>query len=71
MRGFFASSACVDTMPHENRSLKKKCPLCQRISFTFPSCAHRELVVKINEMVFKSKEVLQQRGLEGGNVVLT
>ena len=62
---------CVDTMPREDRSCRKKCPLCRRVSFTFPSCAHRELVVKINKMVFESDEVLQHRELEGGNVVLT
>jgi len=69
--GHAVCKACADTMPRENRSLKKKCPLCRRISFTFPSCTHRELVVKINKMAFENEEVLQYRGLEGGNVVLT
>jgi len=69
--GHAICKTCADTMPREGRLLKKKCPLCRRVSFTFPSCAHRELVVKINEMAFGDEEVLQYRGLEGGNVVLT
>jgi len=69
--GHAVCKTCADTMPWEDRSRRKKCPLCRRVSLTYPSCAHRELVVKINEMVFEDEEVLQHRGLEGGNVVLT
>ena len=69
--GHAVCKTCADTMPWEDRSRRKKCPLCRRVSLTYPSCAHRELVVKINEMVFEDEEVLQHRGLEGDNVVLT
>jgi len=69
--GHVVCKTCADTMPLEDRSRRKKCPLCRRVSFTFPSCAHRQLVVRINEMAFEDDEVLQYRGLEGGNVVLT
>ena len=57
--GHTVCKTCADTMTHESRSHKKKCPLCWRVLFTFPLCAHRELVVKINEMVFEDKVVLQ------------
>jgi len=69
--GHAVCKTCADTMPWEDRSRRKKCPLCRRVSFTFSSCAHRELVVKINEMVFEDESVHQYQGLEGGNVVLT
>ena len=69
--GHAVCKMCVDTMPWEDRSRRKKCSLCRRVLLTYPSAAHRELVVKINEMVFEDEVVLQYRGLKGGDVVLT